>query len=327
MADEKDTALADLLGSFSSIDEALSAVDRVLSGHPPAPAIITRKRGSNQISESRTRDLIEAAFEAETRDAKEAGTLGFLPRVLVQTCLPYRDPKVEVYKRKNGGVTLTLFSPEGVPFGTVPRFMVSWLATQAVKKQSPVISLGRSQNEFLENLGMRPSDGRDAKRLHMQSTRFFSTVLNVKVDKPGAGVGLKNVLLASEAYLAWNPKQADQPGLWDSTLTLTDEFFRECIEHPIPVDMRVLHALSSSPMAMDVYAWLTYRIAICTRESTIPWDYLQLQFGTKEGTRLTHFRQDFERALQQVLVFWKPAISVDRLDGLTVFPGLPHISK
>lgn len=280
-----------------------------------------------KISESRARELIESALDVETREAKEAGALGFLPRVLVQTCLPYRDPKTQIYERKNGGVTMTLFSPEGVPYGTVPRFMVSWLATQAVKKQSPVISLGRSQNEFLQNLGMRSAGGAVIKRLHNQSARFFSTVLNVKVDKPGAGVGLRNVLLASEAYLAWNPRHADQTSLWDSTLTLTDEFYRECVEHPIPVDLRVLDALSSSPMAMDIYSWLTYRIAICTKATTIPWDYLQLQFGTKEGRRLVHFRQDFERALQQVLAFWQPTVSVDRLDGLTVYPGLPHLPK
>lgn len=280
----------------------------------------------HRISNSRSLDLIEAAFDAENRDAKESGKLGFLPRVLVQTCLPYRDPKVEVYKRRNGGVTMTLFSPEGVPFGTVPRFMVSWIATQAVKKQSPVISLGRSQAEFLQNLGMR-TDGKDVRRLHKQSMRFFSTVLNIRVDKPGAGTALSNVLLASEAYLAWNPKRADQISLWDSTLTLTREFYQECVEHPIPVDMRVLDALSSSPMAMDVYAWLTYRLAICNKATTIPWDYLQLQFGSKESRPLANFRQDFNRALAQVLVFWKPSISVDRLEGITVYPGLPHLPK
>lgn len=276
------------------------------------------------ISDNRALDLIDAALEIEKLDAREAGQLGFLPRVLVQTCLPYRDPKVEIYRRSNGGVSLTLFSPEGVPYGTVPRFMLSWLATQAVRTQSPVISLGKSQNEFLTNLGMRRNDGGDAARLHKQSLRFFSTVLNIKVTKEGYGTALSNVLLASEAYLAWNPKKADQLALWDSTMTLTAEFFKECVEHPIPVDLRVLDALSSSPMAMDVYAWLTYRIAICRKPSTIPWEFLQLQFGTAEGQRVGNFRQGFERALRQVLVIWSPAVTTDK-DGLTIFPGLPHV--
>lgn len=276
------------------------------------------------ISDNRALDLIAAAMEIEKMDAREAGKLGFLPRVLVQTTLPYRDTKQQVYTRHNGGVTLTLFSPDGVPYGSIPRYLLSWLATQAVQKESPVISLGRSQKELLDNLGMQTAGGTVIGRLHNQSTRFFSTVMNIKVDKTDA-MALKNVLIAADAYLAWTPKTpADQVSLWESTLTLTAEFYRECVEHPVAIDLRVLDALSSSPMAMDVYAWLTYRIAICNQVSTIPWQYLQLQFGTKPG-RLTHFRQDFERALQQVMFVWRPPISVDPKDGITVYPGKSHI--
>lgn len=60
------------------------------------------------ISDSRALDLIEAALEIEQLDALEAGEVGYMPRILVQTTLPYRDPKTKVYERHNGDLKLSL---------------------------------------------------------------------------------------------------------------------------------------------------------------------------------------------------------------------------
>jgi hypothetical protein len=276
------------------------------------------------ISNNRALDLIEAALEIEKLDAQESGTVGYIPRILVQTNLPYRDPKVDVYKRVNGAISLTLFSPEGVPFGTVPRFVVSWLATQATITQSPVISLGNSQADFLRNLGMR-QDGKDVARLHKQSLRFFNTMMSLKVDDVSQlATARANIMVSSRSFIAWHPKNKEQRGLWESNLTLTDEFYKECITHPVPVDLRVLNALSSSPMAMDIYTWLTYRIAICRRPSLVPWNLLQAQFGNADTQLLANFKQNFARALKLVLAIWSPAITVEK-EGITIYPSLPHV--
>ncbi|MBL8879921.1 MAG: DUF1800 domain-containing protein, partial [Phycisphaerales bacterium] len=37
----------------------------------------------------------------------------------------------------------------GLPFGTVPRLLLAWICTEAVKTRSPMLGLGNSQNEFL----------------------------------------------------------------------------------------------------------------------------------------------------------------------------------
>lgn len=280
----------------------------------------------HNISNRRALDLIEAALEIEKLDAKEAGAIGFMPRVLVQTSMPYRDPKTKIYERQNGNVKVSMLCPNGVPFGSIPRFLVSYLTTEAVKTGSPVISLGRSQNEFLDRLGMTTAGGAVASRLKNQSKRFFTTMLSIEsgIDDVEA---MANIMIASRAYLAWSPKNPDQHSLWDSSMTLTDEFFRECTGHSIPVDLRVMDALSSSPMAMDVYVWLTYRIARASRMSLLPWELLMMQFGCKDGTEVRTFRRQFIAALKQVetSAAWRPTISVDK-DGLTVFPGKAHVS-
>jgi hypothetical protein len=67
------------------------------------------------------------------------------------------------------------------------------------------------------------------------------------------------------ADLWWDVQAPEQLGIFQSTLELSDQFYREVMEHPIPVDMRVLKLLKRSPMALDVYAWLSYRMFTLSR--------------------------------------------------------------
>lgn len=282
------------------------------------------------ISENRALDLIEAALEIEKIDALEAGEVGYMPRILVQTTLPYRDPKTQVYTRHNGNFKLSLLSPNGVPFGSIPRFLVSYLATEAKRTGSPIISLGHSQNEFVKLLGMHTAGGSQKGRVKQQCKRFFTSMLSMEVTQTNEnGVvqeAMENVLVAKKAFIFWQPRQ-DEPSLWESSMELTNDFFQECITRPVPIDLRVMDALSASPMAMDVYVWLAYRVVKARNVSTLPWKMLMRQFGCVDGTEVRTFRRQFERALNQVIAVsnWHPSITVDDKDGLTIYPGKGHI--
>jgi hypothetical protein len=91
--------------------------------------------------------------------------------------------------------------------------------------------------------------------------------------------------------------------------------------------MRVMDVLSPSPMAMDVYVWLTYRVHKATSVTTLPWILLMRQFGSADGTEVRTFKRHFLRALKQVetAANWHPAISIDDKDGLTIYPGKGHV--
>lgn len=43
---------------------------------------------------------------------------------------------------------------------------------------------------------------------------------------------------------------------WGSHVVLSERFFRESTETPVPLDLRVLRALRS-PFEIDIYVWLT----------------------------------------------------------------------
>lgn len=283
------------------------------------------------ISDNRALDLIEAALEIEKRDALAAGEVGYMPRLLVQTTLPYRDLKTKVYERSNGDLKLSLLSPHGVPYGSIPRFLVSYLATEAKRTGEKVISLGRSQAEFAKLLGMRTAGGAQTERMKQQCKRFFTTMMTMEVSqtdsKGHTREAIENLMVAKKAFIFWQPKSDDEPSLWESTMELTDDFYKECITRPVPVDLRVLDALSTSPMAMDVYVWLTCRVVKARQPSTMPWQCLMRQFGCIDGTEVRTFRRSFIRALKlvQMAANWYPSITLDETDGLTIYPGKGHV--
>ena len=49
--------------------------------------------------------------------------------------------------------------------------------------------------------------------------------------------------------------------LWGvSTIELGEKFFNEILACPVPLDMNVLKAMKRSPLGLDLYLWLTYRL-------------------------------------------------------------------
>ena len=43
-------------------------------------------------------------------------------------------------------------------------------------------------------------------------------------------------------------------------MRLSESFFNEIVSHPVPLDLTTLKALKRSPLGLDLYLWLVYRI-------------------------------------------------------------------
>src|SRR5262245_10291785 len=95
--------------------------------------------------------LITESLAIEEKEAKEAGALGYMARVLTQATLPHKKVEENQFKRSNGVLTLSIMAPEevGLPYGTIPRLLLSWLTTEAVKTKTPELVLGKTLNEFM----------------------------------------------------------------------------------------------------------------------------------------------------------------------------------
>ena len=102
--------------------------------------------------------LITEALAIEAESAQEAGALGFMARAMVQATLPHKKVEGNEFERKNGAFTLSLMSPAriGLPYGVMPRLLLAWLTTEAVKTQSRELELGDSLSGFMRELDLVP---------------------------------------------------------------------------------------------------------------------------------------------------------------------------
>lgn len=273
--------------------------------------------------------LINEALAIEAESAQDAGALGFMARAMVQATLPHKKVEGNEFTRVNGSYSLTIMAPSriGLPYGTIPRLLLAWLTTEAVKTQCRELELGDSLSGFMHELDMAPTGGRwgSIARLKEQTRRLFASSITAIYEK-GAGFAVINQQVADKAMLWWDSKDPEQAGLWKSTVTLSEVFFHEVTDRPVPIDMRAMKALKKSPMALDVYAWLTYRVSYLKQPTVIPWTALALQFGS-DYAELRFFKRAFLAELRKVITVYG-AVQVEATDtGLKVWPSLTHITR
>jgi len=274
-----------------------------------------------------SRLFLERALAIDAQAAPSAGTLGFMARTLVQATLPHRDPKSNEFTRVNGQFTLTMQAPRsiGLPYGSVPRLVLAWITTEAVRTREPTLHLGASLTQFMRHLELTATGGRcgSITRLRDQLQRLFATSITC-IYTGSDHWQLDALRVADAAQLWWHPQQPNASVGWASTLTLGHTFYREIIERPVPVDLRALKALRQSPLALDIYCWLTYRFSYLRHPTLIAWQTLQAQFGA-DYRHTRQFKVKFLAALLKVQIVYPAAHVTPCPEGLLLSPSRTHI--
>ncbi len=113
-----------------------------------------------------------------------------------------------------------------------------------------------------------------------------------------------------------------------ASCAFSDEFFEEVTNRPVPLDMQALRLLKGSPMRLDIYVWLTYRMSYLRRPTAVTWDQLRLQFGTQAQNWAARyaFKNDFLGHLTRVLAVY-PAAQVEETETGRLSPSRPHVSR
>ena len=277
--------------------------------------------------------LIAESLAIEAESAKEAGALGYMARALVQATMPHSKPTENTFLRKNGAFSMALMAhPEvGLPYGSIPRLLVAFLTTEALKTKSRDIVLGRSLSEFMRTLNEVPTGGRwgTITRVRTQTKRLFASSIactytagDDRVEHIGGG----NLSVADAYELWWSPKTPDQASLFDSYVRLGERFYDEVTQNPVPIDLRALRALKRAPMALDTYCWLTYRMSYLRRRTQVPWPALQWQFGA-DYAKTKYFRRSFLKQLRAVAVVYPEARVETSEQGLILLPSPPHVAR
>ena len=277
-----------------------------------------------------TVDLVRASAEIMGAYPRDAGEVGFMARLLVQATLPHSRPSAREFVRSNGALTVRMVATKegvGLPYGTYPRLLLAWVTTEAARTKTPSLDLGHSLSAFMAQLGLQVTGGRKGTItvLRRQIDMLFRAA--VSWSYRGDGHGLDSQIFPFKAReLWWDPRRPEQDDLFRSRLVLTQEFFEELVRHPVPLDMRALRHLAAmrSPLALDLYTWLTYRMSYLREPTEIPWAALQMQFGADYG-RERKFREKFLEKLKVVKELYPTARVAPAEGGLTLWPSPTHV--
>ena len=307
------------------IGEAFSGLDR--------PVKTIRESAHQALHHFTQADQVDELVGASEADPD----LGFMARLMALCSLPRTNPGDRLqYKRQNGPYKLIMIAggDNKLPFGNLPRLLLAWLCTEAVRTQSLELILGASLSEFMRKLGIyHNSAGRGGvqTRLRNQMKRLFNASVQL-IYEDQQGTASVSSFVADRTELWWDPKRPDERTLWESKIELGARFFQEIIRHPVPLDMNTLKALKRSSLGLDLYLWLTYRTFTLQCPLRLSWKQLYRQFGVdpaKAGDNRTvqAFRTDCLRELKKIKMAW-PGLNYFTPKGVLVLsPSAPSIPR
>jgi hypothetical protein len=319
------THIGELLPGF----EQLKAMQLKAIKPPPEPKALTIQ-GKHHFTRIKQIDALAGIADDPNAD------MGFMARLLTLCSLPRTNPGTRLqYKRQNGPYKLIMIAggDNKLPYGNLPRLLLAWVCTEAVRTQEQKLILGNSLTAFMRDLGMYSDSGGsrgDRTRLKHQIDRLFNCHVDLIYEDKTTKVSTGG-RFAPQTVLWWDYHRPEQDTLWQSWILLGEELFKEIIAHPVPLDMRILKAMRRSPLGLDLYMWLSYKTFTLYSQKKKPeflsWNRLYRQFGSNpeladDHRTVQNFRQDVLRELQKLKTCW-PALNFTTPKGCLEIRGCP----
>jgi len=273
------------------------------------------------------RQAVDVAFGVLSDEEQR---IGLLHAGWAMTSLPHKQTADTLWVRQGGGIKLHLESgtdqdllPVGLPYGSIARIILMYLQTEAVRRQSRQIELGRSLNQFLTRIGIE-SGGQQYRMVREQSRRLSMCRLTF-FREMAAGTHVTNGSFVRDAILP--NRESDQMSLWREEVTLDEGFYQSLIDHPLPVLESAIRMLGSRSLSIDIYVWLAYRLHALSKPTPISWAALYAQFGHGYAL-MRQFKARFREPLKIALAAYPDArVSVDDKTGLVLYPSASPVRK
>jgi hypothetical protein len=247
------------------------------------------------------------------------------------------------FKCENGNVATTIvrgtlrnpytkeFELQGYPYGTKPRLMLMYLCTMVTLTRSNEIHLGGTFTEFQKRLGIRHSTGGDTgslKPTKEQLMRLAASHLQLFCSD-----GVRNSMIQPGRMIKrfdfWLPSTIHEVTKWDGMVTIGDEVFQCLMDGNMPLRTAAIQALQNSPLRLDIYSWLAFRLwrIKSSPMKPLPWINLQNQFS-QGYVRPRAFRAAFKVALKDVLnVYPEARVEFDANDELVLHRSKPPVAQ
>jgi hypothetical protein len=294
--------------------------------------------------------LINTSIEVQEEMAK-AEHASFLFSALCQVGMPRSKVVERYFERRAGNISIrldagVLFNGQEwvdvpLPYGSTPRLVMIYLCSEAIKTGNPCVDVGRSLHDFMQILGKDTNGTSYAKfRKQIESLAACHLAIGIgqnanasadqKQDKSSLDIQQATTLKTSpiEKFNAWVSNNGSSPGLWEAEMQLSEPFFKKLLEHAVPIDSRVLASIKHSPLAIDIYTWLTYRLRQINDYNgvKVSWQSLKIQFG-QEYKEVKDFTREFKKSLNDVLsVYFLAKVEVV-YGGIKLYPSCPSVPR
>ncbi len=256
--------------------------------------------------------------------------------------LPYMDQgSILTWVRRAGDFQLMVRAhPEfGLPFGVYPRLLSMWITNEIKLTQSRTIKLEGSYHAFLRELKLH-TDGMTRSRFSNQANRLLLSAISYE-RMDASRRSYVDAAVATRYDSWWNvtdpenrpprtgevpPSDMDVANGPNRQITVGEVFFEHVMKHSFPLDLRIVHALKRSPLALDLYAWLTYRYFSVDKPTPISWASIYNQFGVNFKS-LRMFRYWAGKYLDQIKVVYPEAKFQKKVRHLILLPSRTSISR
>ena len=169
----------------------------------PGPVQAIREASPQALHHFTQADQVNQLVSASEADPDR----GFMARMMALCSLPRTNPgDRHRYVRRNGPYTLGMTAglSNKLPFGNYPRLLLAWVSTEAVRTQSRELVLGKSLAEFMRELGIHNSGGREG-------TKVLRELKKIKLAWPELNyTTAKGVLILSPSKPAIAPTTGPQ---------------------------------------------------------------------------------------------------------------------
>ena len=235
----------------------------------------------------------------------------YLPPAFVSMTLPHSRSSHNEFTRRNGNLSLSILSRTkiGLPYGSIARLILLYLTTVRVTSRERRFRFSDSWRDFLKTMDLSwgTRNFRAAQdQLERLCSSSFTVLHKVRDDKDFKGMFITDHWKRSSAGIQ---------------ISLSEKFFLLSGNSVVPLETKIIQQLRKSPLAMDLYSWLTYRTTNVKHPTLIKWKNLEAQFGSHYKRR-RDFRSKFHSSLGIVLQQKPVSPIVDLLpEGLHMKPG------
>ena len=95
-----------------------------------------------------------------------------------------------------------------LPFGNLPRLLLAWVCTEAVKTGSRELVLGKSLSDFMRTLDIYAGGGNAHTKLRNQMKRLFGCTVSLLYED-ARGEATLNAPIARRTEFWWSERQPD----------------------------------------------------------------------------------------------------------------------